>query len=375
MAKPYKRGNKWYIYVTHKGQRIRKPIGTSKALAQKYQSMIETDLMRGELKLEVADCTIERLFKDYLEYSEINHRPSTTRRYEGAIRYFNIFLIHFYPQVKRVGQLSMNTFEKYKHFRKTTDPRSINDKLPEEMKYPNNCTIAKTKTVNYELKTLKSVFEFGIRRGLCSTNPAKRVSLLKVDDAKQPRFLSEEECQILLENAGEEYPIYYTLLNTGLRLGELLNLKWSDINFSRRILKVQAKKDWKPKAGEREIPLNSGLLGLLKDIKPKRAAKSDYVFKFARRDTAARILRKNLAKFCREHDLEHFSLHDLRHTFASHLVMNGVDLATVQQLLGHRDIQTTMIYAHLAPDHLAGAVEKLNSVLPQICHNRGKTKK
>jgi len=335
--------------------------------------MIETDLMRGELKLDVSDCSIERLFTDYLEYSAINHRPSTTRRYEGAIRYFHIFLGHFYPRVKRVGQLSLNVFEKYKHFRRTTDPKSINAQLSGDMRYPANCTVAKTKTVNYEIKTLKSVFEFGIRRGLCSVNPARGVSLLRIDDAKQPRFLSGDECQILLENAGSEYPIYFTLLNTGLRLGELLNLQWSDINFSRKVLMVRGKSDWKPKAGEREIPLNQGVLNLLRDIKPKRARKSDYVFQFKRRDTAARILRKRLARLCREHGLEAFSLHDLRHTFASQLVMNGVDLATVQQLLGHRDIQTTMIYAHLAPDHLAGAVRKLDSILPQICHKRGKT--
>ena len=71
-------------------------------------------------------------------------------------------------------------------------------------------------------------------------------------------------------------------------------------------------------------------------------------------------IRQTLIRNARKAGLDDVTkIHTLRHTFASHLVMSGVDLPTVQRLLGHSDIQTTMIYAHLAPDHLAGAVNKL----------------
>ena len=72
-------------------------------------------------------------------------------------------------------------------------------------------------------------------------------------------------------------------------------------------------------------------------------------------------LRERLIRIAKQAGIEDLTkLHTLRHTFASHLVMKGVDLPTVQKLMGHSDIQTTMIYAHLAPDHLADAVNKLD---------------
>ena len=71
-------------------------------------------------------------------------------------------------------------------------------------------------------------------------------------------------------------------------------------------------------------------------------------------------LRERLIRIANQTGIEDLTkLHTLRHTYASHLVMNGVDLPTVQRLMGHSDIQTTMIYAHLAPDHLVDAVNKL----------------
>ena len=70
-------------------------------------------------------------------------------------------------------------------------------------------------------------------------------------------------------------------------------------------------------------------------------------------------LREDLVKICMKIGIEPANIHTFRHTFASHLVMNGVDLPTVQKLMGHSNITTTMIYAHLAPEHLKGAVDKL----------------
>ena len=72
-----------------------------------------------------------------------------------------------------------------------------------------------------------------------------------------------------------------------------------------------------------------------------------------------RHLRDDLVRLCGKLAIKNVNLHTFRHTFASHLIMSGVDLPTVQKLLGHKDIQTTMIYAHLAPEHLKHAVQKL----------------
>ncbi len=93
-------------------------------------------------------------------------------------------------------------------------------------------------------------------------------------------------------------------------------------------------------------------------IHPRLACQKNYVF--CNEDgSAVESIRKSFVRACKKANLENVTIHTLRHTFASHLVMSGVDLKSVQQLLGHSTITTTMIYAHLTPEHLAGTVEKL----------------
>jgi len=155
------------------------------------------------------------------------------------------------------------------------------------------------------------------------------------------------------------YPIIYTFLKTGLRKSELIYLEWSDIDFQKKQIRVVNKvahptKSYKP----RYIPMDRKLEKVLRSIKK---TKNPYVF-ITERDT----LRKNnmiskLKITARRAGIEkNVTIHMLRHTYASHLVMAGVDLTTVKALLGHGDIHTTMRYAHLAPDHLRQAANKLS---------------
>ena len=174
------------------------------------------------------------------------------------------------------------------------------------------------------------------------------------------RFLREEECRLLLDNSGEWLsPVFFAFLNTGMRKSELENLEWADIDFNRRKIKIRAKDDWSPKTNEREIPINEGLYGVLKE--QKRIYKdSNNVFpgEDGKQIFRNRLLRrmKTIAKRLKLGDV---TIHMLRHTFASQLRMKGVDLATVGQLLGHSDIETTMIYSHISADHMDKALEKL----------------
>ncbi|KGQ20757.1 Integrase [Lysobacter dokdonensis DS-58] len=141
-------------------------------------------------------------------------------------------------------------------------------------------------------------------------------------------------------------------MNTGLRRGELLSLCWSDIDLEARVLTVRA--ETAKSARQRHIPLNEEATNVLRAWS-KRSNGPD-VFGVADVKTAWTALTHAAG-------LENFRFHDLRHHFASKLVMAGVDLNTVRELLGHSDIKMTLRYSHLAPDHLAAAVAKLTRTL------------
>lgn len=151
-------------------------------------------------------------------------------------------------------------------------------------------------------------------------------------------------------------PAVLLSMNTGLRRGELLKLKWSNIDTTRASLTVDAVT---AKDGEtRHIPLNDEALTVLKQWKEQPGVKGIYVF--ANRDgEPMNDMRTSWEKVLEKAEITDFRWHDLRHHFASKLVMAGVDLNTVRELLGHSDYKMTLRYAHLAPEHKAAAVAKL----------------
>ena len=151
-------------------------------------------------------------------------------------------------------------------------------------------------------------------------------------------------------------PLVLLAMNTGLRRGELFNLRWSDIDLDRAQLTVQGAG---AKSGKtRHIPLSRDALKML--IAWKDQSNGGLVFpspttggKLDNINRSWRALRSGAG-------LEDFNFHDLRHHFASRLVMASVDLNTVRELLGHADIKMTLRYAHLAPEHKAAAVAALD---------------
>lgn len=151
-------------------------------------------------------------------------------------------------------------------------------------------------------------------------------------------------------------PAVLLSMNTGLRRGELLKLKWSNIDFNLKTLTVEAAT---AKDGEtRHIPLNEEALTVLKRWKDQPGVKSIYVF--ANSDgEPMHDMRTSWERALTMAEIVDFRWHDLRHHFASKLVMAGVDLNTVRELLGHSDYKMTLRYAHLAPEHKAAAVAKL----------------
>jgi site-specific recombinase XerD len=340
MAKLVKKGKNWYLNLMVKGRRYRSCLGPDKKYAELAAKEIEIRAHKNQLDFLPKDSDLQTLFQEYLKHSETNNSPATVKRYTAIVDNFKRYLIKL-PFVTKISQLNAKIFEDYKAFRKGEG--------------------AKPKTINIELQTLKSMFILAVKWGCTNVNPATGVEFIKVARKQEARYLTEEECAKLLDNADNWLrPIFFTFLNTGMRKGELENLTWNDVDLSRRKIKVRAKGSWTPKTEEREIDINDKLLKVLKEQKKK--AIGPLVF----HDGEGKLIDKNrlrreiirVAKSAGFPDVT--KIHTLRHTFASHLVMKGADLPSVQKLMGHTNIETTMIYSHLAQDHLSGVVSKLN---------------
>ncbi len=364
MARIYKRGKSWYIDIRVKGQRFRKKIGTSKKIAELALKDAEVKVAKDEFGFTKNDIGVEKLVERFLEYSKANHSPSTTTRYASTLAAFIAFLKEKYPKKRLLSQMGPEMVEQYKIWRRNAwvNPNGTPVESEDDIKgYTRKG--ARSLTINFELKVLTTLFNVAIDWGYLKENPTKKVKRLKITDSKQVRFLTEQECRRLLKaSPADLYPIYFTFLNTGMRKSELENLEWSDIDFQRRKIKIQRKDFWQPKSTPREIPMNSRLRELLRAHREESrlGLNSNFVFPHSDGGKIKTKLRNKLIQIAEKARIENLTkLHTLRHTFASHLVMSGVDLPTVKKLMGHSDIQTTMIYAHLAPDHLAEAVDRL----------------
>jgi len=165
-----------------------------------------------------------------------------------------------------------------------------------------------------------------------------------------PEFAEEECCNYLM-------PMILLSINTGLRQGELFNLKWSMVDLSEGsiILSGNITKN----NTSRYIPLNNEAMGLMQNLYKNSALKEGLVFP-SKNNQPFNNIKRSWSSVLNKAQIKDFRWHDLRHHFASKLVMAGVDLNTARELLGHSDIKMTLRYAHLAPEYKINAVKKID---------------
>jgi integrase len=214
----------------------------------------------------------------------------------------------------------------------------------------------KPATVNRHLATLKHMFSKAVEWDMVESETLKRIKRVKLleENNKHLRYLSKEECQELINACGPSLrPIVVTAPNTGMRKGEILNLRWDQVDLKHGFILLDRTKN-----GERrEIPINDTLGRTFKGL--MRRLDVPHVF-YAKTALPLKDVKKSFQKALRRSKIHDFKFHDLRHTFASHLVMSGVDLTTVKELLGHKTLTMTLRYAHLAPSHKVKALNVLD---------------
>ena len=223
-------------------------------------------------------------------------------------------------------------------------------------------------TIARKLATLRSFYKFLVKRNHVSTNPVTAVRTPK-QDKKLPRFLEYEEVKRLLETppmntwlGARDRAIMETLYSTGIRVSELVALNMEDIDFLGEVVHVRGKGK-----KERIAPIGASALQTIQhymEFRNKRAQNNNnfdskvlFVNKHGRR-LSTRSVRRKMDKYLKMAGLDPaISPHTLRHSFATHMLNNGADLRSVQELLGHQSLSTTQVYTHLTTTRLKEVYE------------------
>ncbi len=234
------------------------------------------------------------------------------------------------------------------------------DKLSEGEMSQNEHVPRSAATVNRYLAILSHVFTIAMKEwGWVEDNPLRKVTKMK-EPRGRVRFLSDEERRNLLDACGKsESPFLYTAvvlaLSTGARRMEVLGLRWQDIDLMRGVITLHETKN-----GERRIlPLTGHALDLIKQHSKVRRLVSDLVFPGKNLQSSIDI-RTPWKTAVKRAGITDFRFHDLRHSAASYLAMNGASLAEIAEILGHKTLQMVKRYSHLSEAHTSKVVARMN---------------
>jgi integrase len=327
----YLRSRTWWLDFTHQGVRHAIRLGTniSRTVAKELASVKRGAILKGEVGIgrKKKDLSFDEARKKFEAWATASKKPGTAQAYKECLRR----LAESFSGT-RLSQISSFSIEAHKQRRIQAGARV---------------------RANRELAVLKSVFnrcrEWKLYEG---DNPVTSVKLLK-EPRQRLRFLEpEEEDRLLAECAEPLRTMVLVGTNCGLRLkSEALTLRWADVDVMRRTLTVAAA--YAKSGTSRTVSLNSTVLAAL-DRLTKRSE-----FVFAKPNGKPYHAIRGFRAACERAGLTDVTVHTTRHTFATRLVENGVDLRTVQELGGWATLSLIQRYAHVSAGRKADAVEGL----------------
>ena len=280
-----------------------------------------------------------RSFLDYL-YIEKGLSQNTVKAYEVDLLAFMSWITdHTNLDIKNIKEDSINKYISY----------LFETKL-------------KSSSVNRKISSIKSFYLFLIKKSIVATSPISEVISPK-QEKYLPSSMSEDEVDKLLNSPDSNIKIekrdkamIEMLYATGMRISELVNLKITDVDMQRCVVKVLGKG-----SKERLIPFGEEAYEALNNyLSDRDESSSKEVFLSNRKTKISRVAFWHRIKFylVRENLKQTISPHTLRHAFATHLLNRGADLRSVQLLLGHSDLSTTQIYTHIAKQRLSDVLKK-----------------
>ena len=332
----FKRSGVWWTCIRYKGKKIQKSLETSdKRLARAIDAKIRAEIVEGKYfeKPKFISFSVEQLVRKYLdEHSKPNKKEET---FKTDISCLKKILQHF-------GKLAISEV-KPRHISKFIKIRRA-DGVSDTM-------------INHELRLLRHAYNLAINSWeLIEETPFAKIKIPR-GDVRRVRYLSEDEEKRLFAVLSPcLVPIVTIARETGLRLSNIANLTWEQVNFFNRMIIVETTKNGDPVG----IPMTEKVNLALRDLNKIRRLDSDYIFGKNGKPFSRWWISKSFKKVCKKAGIENFRFHDLRHDFCSRLVQRGVDLYTVAALAGHRNLKTTQRYAHLSPEKLKSGIEALN---------------
>lgn len=334
----YKRGPVWWMSFTYKGKQLRRSTEIAdKKLAEKIYCKVITDIAEGKW-FEVSPCndsTFKEMMNKYLDEYSPKKAYKTYMRDKSLAFHLNE---HF--GCLKLTEITPKDIYAYKVKRKREG--------------------AAPKTINNELALMGHAYNLAMKEWeWIDSNPVAKVSKEKVNNEIIRWLTLDEERRLLEASPCWLREIILFALNTGLRQGEIIGLTWDRVDLLSKTFTILEQKN----KGKDTLPLNEKAMEILIVRNKSRSIKSNFVFY---NKHGNKIVSSNLGRSFRsvvkKAGIEKFRFHDLRHTFATRLIQNGIDIYTVQRLGRWKSMQVVMRYAHHHAESLRSGVEVLDKM-------------
>lgn len=327
----------WFYDFSHNDVRYRGVGGTTKTQAIRTLEKMRTSVLNSENGL--AEKLANPLLKDFAQVFLQRRRHIRSSDREEIV--VNNLLKFFKGNKIKLMSITAANFQDY-----------INHRIMEG---------AAHSTINREFRVFRRMFNLAIKWKDTNRNPINDVDFLE-EPPGRTRFLSDEEAQRLIDYSADHMkPIIICALNTGMRLMEILTLKWDQVHIDNVIdafVEIRETKNNK----KRFIELNDDMIALFRALKGNN---SEHVF-LGSRGVPLKSVKRPFQTALQKAGIKDFKFHDLRHTFASWFLMAGGDLKSLQEILGHGSLRMVLRYSHLTKSHKKNLINNLNGKLN--CH-------
>ena len=331
----YRRGDTWWCRFWVDKRLFQYSCKTkNKVLAQEIAATLQADVIRENFDIPKkyrVKKPLQAIWEEYLK-NLINVSTTLARKKVAAKHFLKVF------GDTPVNEITSAMMKEYQ----------ITRRLEIILKKNTRVQDISFRSVNIEILTLSHLFNFCIEKGYAEKNPCADIK--KLNQNSRLKTLSDSDIKKLIEGAANKLTrdLITFLIYTGCRKGEALNLKWENVDLENGIIAIKGTKT----QHDRHIPISNALDAILRAIERPQGI----IYVFNRNGVKLTDFKRSFHTACRNAGLKDLRIHDLRHVFASKMVMNGTSLYITGELLGHRTTQMTKRYSHLIPDTLMKAV-------------------